>query len=393
MNKEIFTLEPKTKNKKYCKNELCKIEGSYGYDKNNRFCKSHKKDDMIDVIHLNCIEEGCKTRPTFNYENETKGLYCATHKKNGMINVKDKSCIEKGCKTRPIFNYENETKGIYCSAHKKENMIDVINKSCIEEGCKTIPNYNYENETKGIYCVSHKKNGMIDVKHLSCIEEGCKTRPNYNYDGETKGIYCASHKLNNMVDVINKSCKSDWCNIKVYNPKYEGYCLHCFSHMFPDKPVSRNYKTKEREVVQFIKSQFPNHSWISDKKVEDGCSKRRPDILCDLGYQVLIIEIDENQHIDYDCSCENKRIMEISQDINHRPLIFIRFNPDDYKKNDTNITSCWGIGKSGVCSIKKNKKNEWGERLQTLENQISYWLTPENQTNKTVEIIQLFYDE
>ncbi len=85
--------------------------------------------------------------------------------------------------------------------------------------------------------------------------------------------------------------------------------------------------------------------------------------------------------------------MEISQDINHRPLIFIRFNPDDYKKNDTNITSCWGIGSSGLCTIKKSKKKEWIERLQTLENQISYWLNPENQTNKTVEIVQLFYDE
>jgi hypothetical protein len=85
--------------------------------------------------------------------------------------------------------------------------------------------------------------------------------------------------------------------------------------------------------------------------------------------------------------------MEISQDINHRPLIFIRFNPDDYKKGTTNITSCWGIGTSGLYTIKKNKKSEWIERLQTLQNQISYWLNPENQTNKTVEIIQLFYDE
>jgi hypothetical protein len=146
-------------------------------------------------------------------------------------------------------------------------------------------------------------------------------------------------------------------------------------------------------VVEFVKSTFPEYSWVCDKSVENGCSKRRPDILCDLGYQVLIIEVDENQHIDYDCSCENKRIMEISQDINHRPLIFIRFNPDDYKKGETRITSCWGVGKSGTCSIKRNKKSEWEMRLQTLQNQIIYWTSPENQTNKTVEVVQLFYDE
>ena len=34
-----------------------------------------------------------------------------------------------------------------------------------------------------------------------------------------------------------------------------------------------------------------------------------------------------------DCSCENKRIMEISQDLGHRPIVFIRFNPDEYNKN------------------------------------------------------------
>ena len=68
-----------------------------------------------------------------------------------------------------------------------------------------------------------------------------------------------------------------------------------------------------------------------DKKIQDGCSTRRPDLFLDLGYQIIIIEIDENQHIDYDCSCENKRIMELSQDVGHRPIVFIRFNPDDYK--------------------------------------------------------------
>lgn len=45
------------------------------------------------------------------------------------------------------------------------------------------------------------------------------------------------------------------------------------------------------------------------------CSKRRPDILIDLETHLIIIEVDENQHKGY--SCENKRIMEISQDLGH----------------------------------------------------------------------------
>ena len=67
-------------------------------------------------------------------------------------------------------------------------------------------------------------------------------------------------------------------------------------NLFPDKPVIRNYKTKEKEVVDRIKEIFPEFTWVHDKRVEDGCSKRRPDLLLDLGSHIIIIEIDENKY-------------------------------------------------------------------------------------------------
>ena len=106
----------------------------------------------------------------------------------------------------------------------------------------------------------------------------------------------------------------------------------------------------------------------------------------------VIIEVDENQHIEYDCSCQNKRIMELSQDVGHRPIVFIRFNPDNYKKNGINMNSCWGQNQKGICVVKKSKKTEWTQRLNTLEETINYWMNSENTTNKTIETIQLFYD-
>ena len=107
---------------------------------------------------------------------------------------------------------------------------------------------------------------------------------------------------------------------------------------------------------------------------------------------MLCNEIDENQHIAYDTSCENKRMMELSKDAGHRPIIFIRFNPDDYKKDGKNITSCWSINQKGICTIKKSKKNEWDERLNVLKQHINYWINPSNITTKTIEIIHLYYD-
>ena len=191
--------------------------------------------------------------------------------------------------------------------------------------------------------------------------------------------------------IKSKKCKSDWCDTRVAE-KYDGYCLFCFVNLFPDKPTTRNYKTKERAVVEFIKSEFPNIDIASDKKILGGCSKRRPDILVDLGYQVVIIEIDENQHIDYDCSCENKRLMELSRDVGHRPIVFIRFNPDGYIQNEKTITSCWGIDGNGFATVKNDKKEEWIQRLDLLKTTFEYWIDGTNITEKMIESVELFYD-
>ena len=355
------------------------------------YCNVHKKEGMVDVKRAKCIHEGCITRPSFNLSGETKGLYCSGHKKNGMINVIDKRCMHEGCTTQPSFNLSGEPKGIYCSVHKKERMINVIKPTCMHEGCTAKPNFNISGESKGIYCSSHKKDGMVDVVHPLCIYEGCITQPSFNISGVSNGLYCNVHKKDGMVDVKHSTCKTHLCSIRV-EEKYDGYCLRCFIYLFPDKPISRNYKTKEYAVVEYIKQHYSHLQWIADKIINGGCSKRRPDLLLDLGYQVLIVEIDENQHIDYDCSCENKRIMELSQDMGHRPIIFIRFNPDEYEKNGINISSCWGQDKKGICVVKKTKMNEWHERLNELKQIIDYWINSENRTNKTVEIIQLFYN-
>jgi hypothetical protein len=233
---------------------------------------------------------------------------------------------------------------------------------------------------------------MVNIKDKKCIV--CKLKiPVFNLPGQKTATHCSGCKLEGMIDIKNLKCKSDWCNTQPYKKKYKGYCLFCFMNLFPNEKVSRNYKTKEIAVSDYIKTEFPDMDWICDKQIYGGCSKKRPDLLLDLGYQILIIEIDENQHNNYDCSCENKRLMELSQDLNHRPIIFIRFNPDDYLDNNKNITSCWGSDGNGICCVKKSKKKEWNERLNILKDTVNYWKNEENKTDKTIEVIELFYDK
>jgi hypothetical protein len=224
---------------------------------------------------------------------------------------------------------------------------------------------------------------------VTCHHEGCRKRPNFNSEGETKALYCAEHKSPEMINVKDKTCQSEWCTT-INDGRNDGYCIHCYMHLFPDKPITRNYKTKELTVVSHITEKFPDYDWITDKTIINGCSRRRPDLLVDLGYQLVILEIDEDQHDVYDCSCDHKRAMELSRDVGHRNIVFIRFNPDGYNDSGKKITSCWGTNGNGICVVKKEK--EWSVRLEALSEQICYWLHPDHKTAKTVEVIQLYFN-
>lgn len=167
--------------------------------------------------------------------------------------------------------------------------------------------------------------------------------------------------------------------------------MNCCLHYHPDIDVARNYKTKERTTVDHVHANFSNVTWITDRRIPDGCSKRRPDTMVDFGTHLVVIEVDENQHEDYDCSCENRRLMELSQDVGHRPLVFIRFNPDDYIDFDKVVhKTCWTPGKDGILRVSRNNEKEWNYRLSVLVDTIKYWF--DNPTEKTLEIIHLFYD-
>lgn len=261
-------------------------------------------------------------------------------------------------------------------------------KKCFFKDCNNIGCYNYVNKLTKHLCSSHKLDGMINFNYKKCLFEDCYRSPIFNYKNEKKGIYCYNHRLVNMINVVSKRCKTDMCDIIVTN-KYGGYCLYCFSNLYPDKCT--NYKTKQQYVLEFVKNNFNDFSWIYDKKIYDGCSLKRPDLFLDLGYQIIIIETDENQHMDYNTTCENKRLMLLSQDVNHRSIIFIRFNPDSYIKDGLRIPSCWTTTeRKGLIKIKDI--NEWNYRLDVLKNEIKYWINPNNKSDKIIHVIELFYD-
>jgi hypothetical protein len=120
-------------------------------------------------------------------------------------------------------------------------------------------------------------------------------------------------------------------------------------------------------MIKYIKETFKDLNWICDNSLigENMCLKYRPDVLLHLNNHSIIIECDEKQHRHYkdNNTCENSREHQIQEALN-RPIVFIRFNPDEYLENNSKISSCWEINSNGLYIIKKNKQNEWNDRLE-----------------------------
>jgi hypothetical protein len=374
-----------------CKAEGCKsITPVFNYpgQKSGLYCSQHLLDGMVDVKHNRCVAESCtKLNPVFNLPGETKGLYCSEHKLDGMENITKDKCKAEGCKSiTPVFNYPGQKSGLYCSQHLLDGMVDVKHRRCVVESCtKLNPGFNLPGETKGLYCSEHKLDGMEDVISPRCKAEGCKTQPSFNVPGETKGLYCFKHKLDGMKDVVSSRCLSEWCDthVSISKSRYNGYCVRCFSHLFPGEKVSRNYRTKERAVTEAVQEHYPDFDWVYDRTVSGGCSRRRPDLACDFGSHILVVEVDEHRHEGY--SCENKRLMELMQDFGLRPMAVVRFNPDAYGS----VTSCWGPGKDGILRVKPTKAKEWNGRLEALVGTIRGYV--DSPPSRDLAVDHLFY--
>ncbi len=109
-----------------------------------------------------------------------------------------------------------------------------------------------------------------------------------------------------------------------------------------------------------------------------------------MGSHVVIVEVDENQHDTYDCTCEHRRTKKISKDVSHRHTVMIRFNPDGYIcREKGRIPSPWTYTKKGLWSVRPKWEKAWEARLEVLSNTVDYWM--KNQSDKLIEVVELYY--
>jgi len=251
-------------------------------------------------------------------------------------------------------------------------------------------------ECKGSQICEHQRTRSYckDCKgsQLCChnkFKQSCK-------DCKGSGI-CIHDKHKRACVICTPSCACKECKSIYVSKKCTSYplCQACFCNKYPDHEKSTLYKIKERYLRDELRLRFPDKdiNMVFDKTVDGGCSKKRPDVLIDLLLYSIIIECDEEQHKNYEC--ENKRTMQLFEDLGNRPLILIRFNPDGYIENNKKVEGCF-TPLIKIEDIHKKKfydlnEKEWKRRVDILEKVIREKIR-EDIPEKEVDEIKLFYD-
>ena len=102
--------------------------------------------------------------------------------------------------------------------------------------------------------------------------------------------------------------------------------------------------------------------------------KERPDVLWELADRIVILEVDEDQHLGRPCECEQTRMMNISQALGCQRTIWIRYNPDGFKG-----------GESG-------KWTRAGKRHEVLKKWLEWAFEVDLYTLSTISVLHLFFD-
>ena len=355
------------------------------------YCKSHALTGMVDIKSRRCqhAEERsdgivrCTTRPTFNHEGQKTALYCKSHALTGMVDIHSRRCQHTEersdgivrCTTVPNFNHEGQKTALYCKSHALTGMVDIKNPRCqhTEERsdgivrCTKGPCFNHEGQDKPLYCKSHALTGMVDIKSRRCqhTEERsdgivrCTKRPWSGIPGY-RPTHCAEHRTDGMIAHPLRRCEENKC------PSFALYGMnstptHCESHKAPQHMNLVHHACVVCEVLDYVdderkcercsdylkkklhlRKQRQVKSWMDahpqlrnytsyDRQLDGGsCGKERPDFVWDCKTHYVILEVDEFQHRERPCECEQTRMVNVVQGLS-MPCLWVRYNPDEFK--------------------------------------------------------------
>ena len=363
------------KNKTTC-NSQAKVQSDIG-----AFCGTHAAGKECERKHT-CKETGCTLA-------QIADGYCTTHCKERGISRRD-NCVD--CKEiRGTFKDGKELVCMTCKMKRMEidpdRSIPSINAMC--EVCGNVRrSYAPTKDGTPIRCEACCRDlGWHCVTNGICEIGNCDKTPRWGIrdptTGKGKAVRCDDHCEKGDEDL--KACQhckyANTSTIKYFKP----FCASCFYFLFPENPRVKNYKTKEQKFMFPLQKLYPE--LILDKPIHGGCSKKRPDGLIDCLTHSVIVEIDENQHNEYDETCENRRMMELFHDLGSRPIVFIRLNPDSYQRDGRTFSSIF----SKTNNVIRFNQKEFNRRFEKLQTAVDNAIT--TIPIKTITIVRLYFTE
>lgn len=315
---------------KVCSNDNCMLAASFAKPRSGReqghgrsaadkslnnmmYCRAHCPDDTyVNVISRKCCESMCVKTCSFGIPGlATAPMYCKEHIPKAVgntqqyENVVSRRCAHPGgCKTIPVFGLKGTKKPEFCKTHAPSpDYINVVARRCIVPGCDTQARWGLPGN-KTVSCSRHRTASMVTTPTKYYIEEdaienGC------NFCG---GIIDCTHDHESQQRLCKACAAYQQSNL-----------VHTFRRHRKEAAI--------RDVLLAKGIEF-----VHDCRVENGCSKRRPDFQICAPWGSIVLEVDEEQHIrrGYSCECEVTRMKQIYYDVGVQNLLFIRYNPDGY---------------------------------------------------------------
>lgn len=335
----------------------CGRTAQYGENRGDTplWCIECRSENSVLVKGIQCSE--CPRAARYNLPTEKSPVVCRMHKSKAMLDVVASygRCTIKDCPKQARFNFPGD-KASFCKLHKQPGMRDVITRRCRTEGCEVLPSYGVPGGLI-LHCQEHHEPGEEYLATGKC--EFCPKQPSLGFPGG-RATRCADHREEGMLSVYSKPV--------VGSDKYK--------------------RVKENYFRQWAADSLVDIPHTINQRIPGGTSRKIPDIFIDRISHVIIVELDEHQHVNYPIEKELRRINELSGDVRGRPIVFLRINPDDF-------VDAKGVRREGCFRVdKRNGKLKpinarWSRRLEWLKGRILHWLN--EIPPRTLEEL-LFYD-
>jgi hypothetical protein len=352
---------------KRCENPTCKTRANYGKPgtKKGTHCKKHAPKDYVLTNVKLCQAYGCDDRASYGMPDDKSPTFCCEHKTDGVhVNLKTKHmlCKSEGCKIMASLGKSGTKKALFCFEHAPKDFVNVSNAKCTHDGCTTSATFGKPDSKSATHCEKHHTDDEIDIRHTRCNE--CNVRASLGIPGQ-KPVACSQHKKSGMILCPTRKCvvcKKVQAIFGISEPlRCEDHkaesdlnlvhrdCVTCGNAeiLGDDSQCARCnqwfrkklYCLKQRLIRDMLLANQTIPKFVTyDRPVDMGeCGRERPDFVWNTPTHQVVLEVDEHQHRERLCECEQTRMVNITSSFG-MPVFWIRYNPDKFKGMWSDLT-------------------------------------------------------